>query len=153
EDGRRILDACSGWSHWAVVGYSHPEVLDAMREQLGRFTHMDYDMWRNRTHDELADLLVSQAPPGLDSVYFCGNSGSEATEAAMKLCFQVHYDSGERRKHWMIARDQSYHGATLQSMSLSERDILEFYNPLFPEKRAKVPQHNPSQRLPNESME
>lgn len=154
EDGRCFLDGSSGWTSHAVVGYSNPEVLDAMREQMAKFTHMDYDLWRNRQHEELADLLLSQAPPGLDLVYFCGNSGSESTEAAMKLSFQTHFERGERRKHWVISRDQSYHGATLQAMSMSERDILEFYNPLFPEKRARVPQHNPSaMRHEGESMD
>jgi adenosylmethionine-8-amino-7-oxononanoate aminotransferase len=154
EDGREIMDVSCGWTHYAVLGYSHPEVLDAMREQLGRFTHLDYDMWRNRQHDELSDILVSQAPDGLDMVYFCGNSGSESTEAAMKLSYQIHYEEGKHNKQWIIYRDQSYHGATLQSMSVSERDILDFYIPLFPEKRARVPQHYPSRMMkPSETLE
>jgi adenosylmethionine-8-amino-7-oxononanoate aminotransferase len=144
EGGRRLMDISGGWTHHATLGYSHPEVLAAMQEQLGRFTHIDYDMWRNRDHDELAEILLSQAPNGLDLVYFCGNSGSEATEAAMKLSYQTHYDQGKRDKQWVISRDQSYHGATLQSMAISERDILDFYSPLFPEKRARIAQHNPS---------
>lgn len=143
EDGRRILDMTSGWTHYAILGHSHPEVLDAMRAQLDRFTHLDYDMWRNRTHDELAELLVSQAPPGLDLVYFAGNSGSESIEAALKISFQVHWDAGKKTKSWVISRDQSYHGATLQAMSISERDILEFYAPLFPVRRARIPVHHP----------
>lgn len=147
ENGRKLMDVSAGWTSHAVLGYSHPDVLNAMRKQMDLFTHMDYDLWRNHQHDELSDLLVSQAPPGLDLVYFCGNSGSEATEAAMKLSYQAHYERGERSKHWIISRNQSYHGATLQSMSMSERDILEFYNPLFPEKRARIPQHNPSRMM------
>lgn len=147
DDGRKLMDMSSGWTANAVLGYSHPEVLEAMKKQMECFTHMDYDLWRNHQHDELADLLVSQAPTGLDLVYFCGNSGSEATEAAMKLSFQVHQDAGQNSKCWIISRDQSYHGATLQAMSMSERDILEFYNPLFPEKRARIPQHNPSRMM------
>jgi len=143
EDGRRVLDMTGGWSHHAVVGFSHPEVLAAMREQMGRFTHLDYDMWRNRTHDDLAEILVSQAPPGLDLVYFAGNGGSEAAEAAMKLSYQVHWDQGRKGKSWIISRDQSYHGATLQAMSVSERDILDFYEPLFPARRARIPVHHP----------
>lgn len=154
EEGTRYLDASAGWTHLAVVGYGNPEVLDAMHSQMGRFMHMDYDLWRNRDHEELADILVSQAPTGLDMVYFCGSSGSEAVEAAIKLSFQVHFDQGERRKQWIISRDQSYHGATLQAMAISERDILDFYTPLHPEKRARVPQHNPStMRKPGESVE
>ena len=147
EDGRRFMDFSSGWTAHSILGYGHPEVIAAMQEQLACFTHMDYDLWRNRQHDELSDLLVSQAPAGLDLVYFCGNSGSEATEAAMKLSYQTHYERGDRKKQWIISRDQSYHGATLQAMSMSERDILEFYSPLFPEKRARIPQHNSSRMM------
>jgi adenosylmethionine-8-amino-7-oxononanoate aminotransferase len=143
EDGRRLLDMTSGWTHHAVVGYSNPEVLEAMRRQMERFTHLDYDMFRNRTHDELAEIIVSQAPPGLNLVYFCGSGGSEATEAALKLSYQVHWDMGKKTKSWIISRDQSYHGATLQAMSVWECDILDFYEPLFPERRARIPIHHP----------
>ena len=143
EDGRRLLDMTSGWTHHAVVGCCNPEVLDAMRAQIDRFTHLDYDMFRNHTHDELAALLVSQAPPGLNRVYFSGNGGSESTEAALKLSYQMHCDEGKPAKSWVISRDQSYHGATLQAMAVSERDILDFYAPLFPDRRARIPVHHP----------
>ncbi len=143
EDGGKIMDMSGGWNSPSVLGYSHPEVLSAMREQMDRFCHMDHDLWRHRQRDELAELLLSRAPKGLNRVYFAGNSGSEAVEAAMKLSYQVHWDEGKRGKTWYISREQSYHGATLQAMSMSERNILEFYGPIFPPHRARIPQHHP----------
>jgi adenosylmethionine-8-amino-7-oxononanoate aminotransferase len=142
DDGRRLMDATAGSTSFAVLGYDHPEVLDAMREQMERFCHVDYNVWRNRTLEELADLLVSQAPAGLDRVYFCGNSGSEAIEAAMKLSYQVQYDAGKPEKSWFISREQSFHGATLQGIAMSELPILEFYENILPQRRARIPQHH-----------
>jgi adenosylmethionine-8-amino-7-oxononanoate aminotransferase len=49
DDGRRLMDATAGSTSFAVLGYDHPEVLDAMREQMERFCHVDYNVWRNRT--------------------------------------------------------------------------------------------------------
>ena len=143
EDGRTILDATAGWCSQMVLGYSHPEVLQAMTEQMQRFCHMDHNIWQHRQMDELADLLLSRAPAGFDKVYFAGNSGSESVEAALKLSYQVHHDSGHASKSWIISRDQSYHGSTLQSIAVSERDILDFYEPMLPMRRARIPQHHP----------
>src|SRR4051812_33599453 len=78
EDGRKILDVTSGWCGQHILGYNHPEVLDAMREQMQHFCHVDYNRWQNPRLEELAALVTSQAPKGLDKVYFCGTSGSEA---------------------------------------------------------------------------
>ena len=154
EDGRRVMDATAGMTSFAVLGFNHPEVLDAMRAQMEHYCHADYNIWQNRNLDALADLLVSDAPPGLDKVYFSGNSGSEAIEAAMKLSYQVHYDSGNPEKTWFISRDQSFHGATLQGIAISELPILEFYNELLPERRARIQQHHPLYwRRPEESLD
>ena len=82
EDGRKILDATAGWCSQMVLGYNRPEVLDAMNDQMKRFCHMDHNIWRHREMEELASLLLSRAPAGLNKVYFAGNSGSESVEAA-----------------------------------------------------------------------
>jgi len=143
EDGRKILDATSGWNFFTVLGNSHPEVISAMQAQMQRYCHVDHDMWGHRERDELAELVISQAPKGLNRVYFAGCSGSEANEAAMKLSYQTHWDEGKKGKTWYISRKQSYHGATTQAMSVSERDILDFYAPLHPANCAKIPVHHP----------
>lgn len=142
-DGRVLLDATAGWCSQHVMGYSHPIVLDAMREQMSKFCHVDYNAWRNPMLEELAELLLQHAPQGIDKVYFSGNSGSEATEAAMKLSYQTHYNEGKPGKKWFISREQGYHGATLQSMAVSQIDILEFYEPIKPPFCALIPPHYP----------
>ena len=154
EDGRKLLDMTAGVTSFGVLGYSHPEVLAAMQTQMGKFCHIDYNTWVDPNLEELAALLLSRAPKGLDKVYFPGNSGSEAMEAAMKLSYHVHHDSGKPGKTHFIARLQSFHGATLHGIAMSELPILAFYEPLLPSERSKIAQHNPSlNRLAGESMD
>jgi adenosylmethionine-8-amino-7-oxononanoate aminotransferase len=143
EDGRKLLDATSGWTSYAVLGYSRKDVLDAMKAQMDRFCHMDYNIWANRTLEELAHLLLSRAPAGLDKVYFGGTSGSDAIEAAMKLSYHVHHDEGHPTKTNYIFREQSFSGATLQSMSVSDLPILNFFDPIKPKNYAMIDEHNP----------
>lgn len=147
EDGRRLLDFTSGVTGFAVLGYNHGAVIEAMQDQMARFSHMDFNSWGNRQAEELADLLLSQAPAGLDRVYLAGSSGSEAVEAAMKLSYQTHFDGGNLEKSHFISRAQSYSGATLHAMSVSELPILEFYAPLLPAGRRRIPQHYPGREL------
>ncbi len=142
EDGRKLLDATSGWTSYATLGYSNKTVLEAMQRQMNRFSHMDYNIWGNRVLEELAELLLSRAPDGLTKVYFSGNSGSEAIEAAMKLSFHAHHDSGKPTKTTYIFREQSFSGATLQSLSVSDLPILNFYDPIKPTNYAMIPEHN-----------
>lgn len=151
-DGRKILDANAGGSSFAVLGFSHPQVLAAMREQMDRFCHIDYNAWSNPQLDELAELILSKAPRGLSRVYFAGNGGSEAVEAAMKLSYQVHHDAGRKKRTWFISRKQSYHGSTLHGLTVSELDNLGFYRPILPPNHAWIAPHHPLYfKLPNES--
>ncbi len=142
EGGQKLLDATSGWTSYANLGYSNQSVLDAMQEQMNRFCHMDYNIWGSRMLEELAELLLSRAPEGLDKVYFSGTSGSEAMEAAMKLSFHVHQDTGKATKTNYIFREHSFSGATLQAMTVSDLSILNFYNPIKPNNTAFIPEHN-----------
>lgn len=142
-DGRKIMDATAGTTACAVLGYTHPEVQAAMKAQIDRICHIDYNTWSNDMLEELAALLLSRAPEGLNAVYFAGNSGTEAMEAAMKLSYQVHWDAGRKERSWFISRKQSFHGATLQAIGVSELPILEFYEQILPPRIAKIAQHHP----------
>ncbi len=148
DDGRRILDFTAGVTGGAVLGYGHPDVIAALKAQLDRINHIGYGVWSDPAHDELADLLVSKAPAGLDKVYFAGLSGSEAVEAAMKLSFQVHHNSGDTDKSWFISRKGGYHGATLQAMAVSDISLFDIFQPLCPDHIRRIPAHNPAHDLP-----
>ena len=142
EGGKKLLDATSGWTSFSILGYNHKKVLNAMHAQMKKYCHIDYNIWRSELLEKLAKLLVTNAPKGLDKVYFSGTSGSEAIEAAMKLSFQVHQGSGNREKSHYIFRGQSFSGATLQAMSVSDFPILNFFDPIKPSNTSKISEHN-----------
>jgi len=143
KNGRKILDTSGGGTSYAILGWRYPEVNAAIERQLKRFSHMDYKLWSDENVEELASLLVSRAEHGLDRVYFAGNSGAEACEAAMKMSYQVHHDLGHTEKRWFISREQSYHGSTADALALGERPNLEFYRPMLSPFRARIPMHHP----------
>ncbi len=143
KDGRKILDATGGGTSYAILGSCHPEVNGAIEHQIKRFGHLDYKIWADENTGELADILLSRAEHGLDRVYFAGNSGGEACEAAMKMSYQVHYDLGRKEKRWFISREQSYHGSSSDALALGERPNLEFYRPMLSPYRTQIPMHHP----------
>lgn len=143
KDGRKILDTTAGGTCHAVVGWGQPTVIAAITEQLSRFSHMDYKIWCDENVEPLAKLLVSRAEHKLDKVYFCGNSGAEACEAAMKMSYQVHQDLGKKEKKWFISHTESYHGATSDALALGQRPNLEFYRQMLSPYRALIPMHHP----------
>ena len=72
KDGRRLLDMTGGSTSYAILGWSHPEVISAMQKQLHRFGHVDYKVWSDENVELLADLLLSKAEHSLDRIYFSG---------------------------------------------------------------------------------
>jgi adenosylmethionine-8-amino-7-oxononanoate aminotransferase len=146
-DGRKLLDFTAGGTEHAAIGWSHPDVVEAVRSQAGLITHVDIKFYRERNAEELAELLVNNAGNDLNSVYFAGNSGGEACEAAMKLSFQYFQDRGEIAKKWFLFRQQSYHGITSDTLSMCDRPNLLMYEPFHPRYRAAVPEHNQYRHL------
>lgn len=141
-DDKKYFDMTGGFTAHAVIGWNNIEVNSMIKEQLKKITHIDYKMFGDPNRETLATLLCSKKEHNLDKVFFCGGSGGEACETAMHLSYQAHYESGNVQKTWFISRNQSYHGATTETMSIGERPNLDFYKPLFPKNRAKVSEHN-----------
>ncbi len=143
KDGDKILDTTAGGTSYAILGWNNPEVNSAIEQQLKRFSHIDYKLWSDDNTEELAQLILSRANHNLDRVYFAGNSGAEACEAAMKMSYQARYDMGKPEKKWFISREQSYHGATSDALVLGERPNLEFFRNTLSPYRARIPMHHP----------
>ncbi len=139
---RRILDASSGVTAHSILGYSQDSIIYAIKEQANKICHLDYKYFRDPQREELADVLLSKKKHNLDRVYFVGSSGGEACEAAMKLSYQAHFNAGEKSKKYFLSREQSYHGSTSDTLSLGDRPNLNFFKPMLPEGRFKVPEHN-----------
>lgn len=116
-DGKDYIDGLSGI--WVVnIGHGNQAVIDAMTEQLRRFTFSMPIGTTNEPAIRLARLLADITPPELTTVKLL-NSGSEATEAALKLARQYHLQTGNPRKTKVISRYMSWHGATMGALSMS----------------------------------
>lgn len=154
KDGRKLLDTTAGGTSYSILGWNNDKINNAIIKQLNKFAHMDYKIWTDDNVEELSSLLLSKAEHTLNRVYFSGNSGGEACEAAMKMSYQAHFDLGKTEKRWFISREQSYHGSSSDALALGERPNLEFYAPMLPKLRARIPMHHPLYlKRDNESLD
>lgn len=118
-DGRRHLD---GYNNVAVVGHSHPRVVQAISRQAALLhTHSRY-LHPNAV--ELAERLVASMPAGsgLDTCLFT-TSGTEANELAWRLATE--YTGGDGA----ITGVHAYHGASKQMADLSSNEWPPGYRP------------------------
>jgi taurine--2-oxoglutarate transaminase len=121
EDGRERLDFSSCFvSH--SIGHQDPRVVDAICEQARQLTSFA-PSFSNRPRALLAKMIAEITPGDLSRTFF-SLGGTEANEAAIKICHQI---TGRRL---MIGRYRSYHGATAAAMTLSVGD---------PRRYAQVP--------------
>ena len=132
-EGRRYIDGVS--SLWCNVhGHGHPRIDAAVREQLGRVAHSTMLGLTHPPAIELARRLVDLAPPGLTRCFY-SDSGSTATEIALKMAFQYWRqrggDEGARRTRFISLRE-AYHGDTIGSVSAGGIDLFHStYRPLL----------------------
>lgn len=124
-EGKRYLDLIAGIGP-SVLGHRHPQVQAAVQAQVERYWHtLVYGEYVLSPQVRYADLLARHLP-GLDAVYFV-NSGTEATEGAMKLAKRY-----TGRPHFVACR-QAYHGSTQGAASLMEPDYFtQAFRPLLP---------------------
>ena len=131
-DGRRFIDGVS--SLWCNVhGHRHPLIDQALRDQLDRVAHSTMLGLSHPGAAALAARLVDIAPPGLNRVFY-SDSGSTATEVALKMAFQYWQQRGGqhvRRTSFVHLRD-AYHGDTIGSVSVGGIGLFHAtYRPLL----------------------
>ena len=124
-NGNKYIDLIAGISV-SNVGHQHPDVLDAVKNQIDRNMHVM--VYGEVIHDQTvnyAHWICSNMSPNLNSVYFV-NSGSEATDTAMKLAKRYTKKSG------FVAQNDSYHGSSQGPLSLmNDSYFTERYKPLL----------------------
>jgi acetylornithine/N-succinyldiaminopimelate aminotransferase len=125
-DGNEYLDFLCGISVTSI-GHCHPRVVAAVREQVGRLMHTS-----NLFYTEPAMLLakrLSESSLG-GKVFFC-NSGTEASEAAIKLARKA------RAGGDVVVVYGAFHGRTYGALSATPQEAKQApFAPLVPGFRA-----------------
>ena len=124
--GKKYLDFVAGISANSL-GHNHQKVSDAIKNQIDKYSHvMVYGEFIQKPQVDLCKLLASTLPENLSTIYLT-NSGTEATEGALKIAKRV------TNRTEIIAAKNSYHGNTQGSMSVSgvEKQNRAF-RPLIP---------------------
>ncbi|CAN5326286.1 acetylornithine transaminase [soil metagenome] len=127
-DGREYLDLVSGI---AVnnLGHCHPAVVSAIQEQAAKIIHTANGVLIE-TQIELAEILTSQL--GMDRAFFA-NSGTEVTEAAIKLARLWAHERFAPSKHKIMVFNGSFHGRTYGAMSATySPKVRKGFEPFVP---------------------
>jgi 4-aminobutyrate aminotransferase / (S)-3-amino-2-methylpropionate transaminase / 5-aminovalerate transaminase len=113
-DGNTFIDFTGGIGCLAV-GHSHPRVVEAVQEQVARFTHTDFTIVPYENYVELAERLSAAVPISGDLRAGFFNSGAEAIENAIKFARSY------TKRPAVIAFDGGFHGRTLMALSLTSK--------------------------------
>jgi 4-aminobutyrate aminotransferase-like enzyme/Ser/Thr protein kinase RdoA (MazF antagonist) len=115
-DGRRYLDM---YNNVPSIGHSHPRVTTAVARQWRTLnTNLRY---LHHSGVELAERLLAQCPPSLDTVLFV-NSGSEANDLAWRLATHYTGSSGG------LCTEFAYHGITAAMAPFSPETLPDGAN-------------------------
>ena len=126
-NNKKYLDFVAGVSA-CTLGHQNKRVNDAIKNQLDKYSHvMVYGEYAQSPAVEFCKLLASLLPKPLDKTYLV-NSGTEATEGALKLARRV---TGRSQ---LISCNNAYHGNTMGSMSvMGFEERKQIFRPLIPD--------------------
>ncbi|MHA1839200.1 MAG: aminotransferase class III-fold pyridoxal phosphate-dependent enzyme [Candidatus Ranarchaeia archaeon] len=102
-----------------ALGHNHPAVIHAIKTQADQLIHYSNTDFYYPQSILLAEALGEITPGDFEKKVFFGNSGTEANEAALKLC---RYYTGRQR---ILAFNRCFHGRTYGSMSLTASKIQQ----------------------------
>ncbi|MBA4601578.1 aspartate aminotransferase family protein [Thermoactinomyces mirandus] len=114
--GNRYLDLFTGLAV-NILGHSYPRLMKALAEQGKQFLHIS-NIFLNTPAIRLAERLVKHSLK-TGKVYF-GNSGAEATEAAIKLIHKWSVKHAPQKKGIIVLKN-SFHGRTLGALKLTRQ--------------------------------
>ena len=115
DQGKQYLDAAAGIGVVAA-GYGRKKIVTAMAAQALELPYVASNIFGNVPATRLAKRIARLMPFDNASIHFT-SGGSEAVEAAIKICRQYFFDRDMPDKHILIGRQTSYHGATLGALS------------------------------------
>jgi 4-aminobutyrate aminotransferase len=113
-DGNTFIDFTGGVG-CLNVGHSNPRVVEAVKEQVERFTHTDFTIVPYEIYVALAERLIAVVPISGEVRAAFFNSGAEAIENAIKFARSA------TKRPAVIAFDGGFHGRTLLALSLTSK--------------------------------
>ncbi|EIT86837.1 hypothetical protein A374_04664 [Fictibacillus macauensis ZFHKF-1] len=117
DQGKQYIDGSSG-AVTVNIGHGVDEIAMAMAEQASKVAFVYRSHFTSQAAERLANKLADLAPGDLNWTFFV-NSGSEATETALKIAIQYFQEQGITSKTKILSRWTSYHGITLGALSMS----------------------------------
>ena len=144
EKGNHYVDAISSW--WVTIhGHAHPYIAQKLYEQAMQLEQVIFAGFTHEPAVKLAERLLTILPNKFSKIFYSDN-GSTSVEVALKMALQYWWNEsknekqnngkqetsyGDRKK--ILAFNNSYHGDTFGSMSVSDRSIftMAFHDLLF----------------------
>lgn len=136
EDGNEYIDAISSW--WVNIhGHAHPYIAEKVYQQALQLEHIIFAGFTHKPAIELAERLIKILPEGFAKIFF-SDDGSTSAEVAIKMAVQywwntINSQQSTVNRNKILAFNNSYHGDTFGSMSVSDRSVftLAFQDLLF----------------------
>ena len=127
-DGNRFLDFMAGIAV-ASTGFGHPKVVQAVQDAAANFLHICGSDFYYESMAALCERLAKLAPGPTKKRVFLTNSGTEATEAAIKLARH------STRRTAMVAFKGAFHGRSTGAVSLTSSKARQHagFGPLLPD--------------------
>ncbi|MBK8488249.1 MAG: adenosylmethionine--8-amino-7-oxononanoate transaminase [Bacteroidetes bacterium] len=116
------IDAISSW--WTNIhGHANPYIAEKMHAQLLQLEHVIFAGFTHTPAETLAERLIENHLPKNQKKVFFSDNGSTAVEVAIKMALQYWFNKGIKKTK-IIALENSYHGDTFGSMSVSARSAF-----------------------------
>ncbi|MEI4486234.1 aspartate aminotransferase family protein [Frigidibacter sp. MR17.14] len=127
-DGTRYLDLGAGIAVNAL-GHANPELVATITAQAGKLWHVS-NLYKIPQQEALAQALVDAT--FADTVFFT-NSGTEATELAVKMVRKYWYEKGQPERVEIVTFDGSFHGRSSAAIAASGGEkMIKGFGPLLP---------------------
>jgi 4-aminobutyrate aminotransferase/(S)-3-amino-2-methylpropionate transaminase len=127
-DGNSLIDLGSGIAVTGV-GNAAPAVVEAVQDQVARFTHTCFTVTPYEAYVDVAEKLNELTPGSHDKRSALFNSGAEAIENAIKIA--RHFT----KKQAIVVFDHGYHGRTNLTMGMTAKNMpyKDGFGPFAPE--------------------
>lgn len=129
-EGKKYYDVISSW--WCnLLGHCNPSINNAVKKQVEKLEHVIFANFTHKQAITLCENLIKVLPKGLCKFNFTDN-GSSSIEAAMKVSFQYHEQTGNPQKTKFMALSDAYHGETIGALSVGDCDLYtKLYKPIL----------------------